>query len=106
MANREVWAKLVDLNGVEANKFKPGVKYTSVGEFQESPNGWSVILEFVAPHDDGTSYWGRIRFLVDHAPHEILTTTHRFVIVEGEPVIAVFPVTKQDVPLAVRQLVE
>lgn len=70
----------------------PGPKYSTVGRFEDDPrwphDGWSLVVEFDRSFDNGKYVLGRVSFLVDHAPHQLLDVGNRFELLEGAKRVA------------------
>lgn len=89
MKHKIVEAKLYCLDESVRRRFFPGNILSGPAHFPESQvrssgTAWSITVEFLKPALQGDFYWGRVWFLVDEAPQELLYEGNEFELMEGE----------------------
>lgn len=91
MTHPIVWARLYLLDERFKSRFVAGNVLSSPAKFDPpTQNSWSVVIEFVRLSDQDDFWWGKVHFLVDQAPHELLFVGNEFAFMDGpRPVLCV-----------------
>lgn len=81
-----MWAKVTWADEQERKRFFAGNVLSSLARFDsaiDNADGWSLMVELVEAADETNFFWGKVRFLVETAPHELLHEGQTFELLAG-----------------------